>query len=155
MLDKHEFERRALGCAKRMHSIAYAILGNEADCEDGVSEALIRAWQRRASLREAQFFETWLTRILINVCRSMLRARRPQSELTDRAEEPPAANPDLQAALLALPLKYRLPLAMHYIEGYAVDEIAGLLRLPKTTVKWRMHAARGMMRKALTEGDDA
>ena len=154
-MDKREFERRAMAQAKLLHGIAYAMLRREADCEDAISEALLRAWQKRQSLRQLPYFETWLTRILINVCKNMLRARRGDVEYIDRANEPQADYPQLQDALMSLPLKYRLPLVMHYIEGYAVAEIANLLRLPTTTIKWRMHAAREKLKTALLEGEDA
>ena len=155
-INKQDFERRALSCAPKLHGIAYAMLRNEADCEDAVAEALFRAWQHLTRLREEKYFETWLIRILINACNAMLRKRSMNQtiQLAERVQEPPAQSPELQDALYALPIKYRLPLCMHYMQGYSVAEVAALLRLPQTTVKWRMHAARELLKKALSEGED-
>lgn len=158
-MDKQTFERRALQCARRLHRMAYTILGNEADCEDAVSEALLRAWTKLDSLREPQFFETWLTRILINVSKSMLKARTVRKEAllyesTHAQEESPSPNPTLRDAVQSLDIKLRLPLMMHHLEGYGVKEISEILRLPQTTVKWRLHRAREVLRAELAEGGE-
>ncbi len=66
-------------------------------------------------------------------------------------EDPPARNPELQEALRALEEKYRLVVVMHYLEGYSVDELARILRLPAGTVKWRLKRARTLLRESLSE----
>jgi RNA polymerase sigma-70 factor (ECF subfamily) len=156
-MDKSEFEQRSLAMAQRLYRIAYTILYSDADCKDAVSEALLRAWVSRSALRNPALFETWLVRILINTGRDMLKKRSTlySSELSDAipAQEPP--DPALGAALQSLELKYRLIITMHHIEGYSLKEIAVLLKLPLSTVKWRLHAGRRMLRDRLTEGDDA
>ena len=156
-MDKSEFEQRSLAMAQRLYRIAYTILYSDADCKDAVSEALLRAWVNRSTLRNPALFETWLARILINIGRDMLKKRSMLrgGELSDAipAREPP--DPALGAALQSLELKYRLIITMHHIEGYSLKEIAALLKLPLSTVKWRLHAGRRMLRDRLTEGDDA
>lgn len=54
-------------------------------------------------------------------------------------------------ALQALPEKLRLPLVLCYSEGMSYEEIAGALRLPLTTVRGRIHRAKGELRKELGE----
>ncbi len=156
-MDKQEFERRSLAMAQRLYRIAYAILYRDDDCKDAVSEALLRAWVNRSALRNPALFETWLARILINIGRDMLKKRSMLRgrELNDAipAREPP--DPALGAALQSLELKYRLIITMHHIEGYSLKEITALLKLPLSTVKWRLHAGRRILRDRLTEGDDA
>ena len=129
--------------------IAWAMLRNGADCDDAVQESLLRAWRRIDSLRDESTFDAWLMRILVNECKSLLRrrARRPLTPL-DAAPEPaaPAENAALRDAIFALPLNLRLPLLLHYMEGYSVKETARMLRLPETTVHWRLHAARKRIR---------
>ena len=56
----------------------------------------------------------------------------------------------LREALRGMPDKYRLPLILHYAEGYGIVEIARMLRLPQTTVRGRLHVGRGKL-KALWE----
>ena len=55
-------------------------------------------------------------------------------------------------ALKALDEKYRLPIVLHYLEGYSLEEIAWLLRIPAGTVKSRMHAGRRALKAMLEEG---
>ncbi len=155
-MDKREFNQRALGAAGKLHRIAYAILMREADCEDAVQEALLRAWAQREALRQPEFFETWLTRILINVSRSLLKKRgsRRETELADTIPAPKPRDMALHEALCRLDGKLRLPLVMQHIEGYSVQEISEMLKLPRSTVKWRLHAARQKLRETLTEGDE-
>ena len=54
-----------------------------------------------------------------------------------------------RAALQALDEKYRLPVTLHYIEGFRTQEIAAMLKVPEGTVKTRLRRAREMLRKEL------
>lgn len=149
-MSKQEFSDRAMRCAPRLWRIAYLILRNGADCDDAVQEALIRAWTHIGSLRDPALFETWLVRILINAARSQLRRRPDAARLAEiaPAEEPP---PDgaLHEAIRDLELKYRVPLILHHLEGYPLEECAAMLKLPVSTVKWRLHQARKQLKDAL------
>ena len=153
-MTEREFSDRVRALRGPLWRVAWTILRSGADCDDAIQEALLRAWTRIDSLRDERRFATWLTRILINECKSLLRrrARRPQAPL-ESAPEPaaPQGNPYLRDAILALPLEHRLPLALHYMEGYSVRETARMLGLPETTVQWRLHAARRKLRDDLNE----
>ena len=156
-MTEREFSRRALACAPRLHRVSFLILGREADCEDAVQEALMKAWTNLGRLRDEGLFETWLTRILINESRSVLRRRQrhPVAELDENLPAPEPEDPALRDAVLALEEKHRIPIVLHYLEGYNVQEIAGMLRLPETTVKHRMRRAREILRLRLGEEERA
>ena len=154
-MDKREFSARAMGCAERLWRIAYLILRNEADCDDAVQEALLKAWTRIGSLREPARFETWLVRILINTARSMLRRRRDHADVESLPLAAPPADSELRDAIRTLDIQLRLPLILHHVEGYSIDECAQLLRLPRTTVKWRLNVARKKLREIMEVKDDA
>ena len=62
---------------------------------------------------------------------------------------------DVHLALDNLPEKLRLPLVLHYIEGYSLNEAATMLRLPVTTVRNRLYAARQALRLDLDDGREA
>lgn len=151
-MDEREFSRRTVNCTGRLWRIAYLILRNEADCDDAVQDALLLAWKKRHTLRNDEFFETWLTRILINSTRSMLR-RKPFEPLPPEAQLPDNPPPDigLRDAIRSLDVKLRIPLILHHVEGYSLAECAHLLKLPVSTVKWRIHAACKKLREALEE----
>ena len=61
---------------KLLYRIAWSYLGNNADVEDAVQDALIKAWEKRSSLRDMKQFKPWITRILMNQCKDQLRTRK-------------------------------------------------------------------------------
>lgn len=148
-MTERAFSERVQAVRGPMWRIAWAILRSGADCDDAVQETLLRAWSRIGGLADERFFDTWLTRILINECRDLLRRRARSRQIPlEAAPEAaaPAENAALRDAVFALPLSLRLPLLLHYMEGYSVKETARILRLPETTVHWRLHAARRKIR---------
>jgi len=152
-MNRTDFILRVRGCERRLYRVARTMLRSDADCEDAVQEALLRAWAKRGSLREERFFETWLIRILINECKNICR-RKPKalSEIPETLAAPPADG-ELMDALMNLPEKFRISMELHYIEGYGVSEIARMLFIPEGTVKWRLSRGRALLRTELGEED--
>lgn len=155
-MNEREFSTRVRACANKLWRISWAILRSGADCDDALQEALLRAWQKIASLKEERYFETWLTRILINECKRILKRRsaseRPLPE--HLAEQAQVENRALADAIAVLPPDTRIPILLYYMEGYSVREISFLLRLPETTVKWRLHSGRRRLREEVSGGED-
>ena len=147
-MDNQEFQDRVRACERMLYATAYLLLHVTADCVDAVQEAVLRAWQRLPGLQNPQFFETWLTRIVINECKSQLRrrSRRGETELSPRLAAPVSPEPELHAALTALKWKYRVVLTLKYIDGYTIEEIARILTLPRGTVASRLDQAKRLLR---------
>lgn len=151
-MTRAEFIRRARACERRLYRVARTMLPGEADCEDAVQEALLRAWARLDTLREEAYFETWLIRILINQCRTFYRRRpRPEAELPEDIPCPETFDSPLLEAMKRLPRKLELTIELHYIEGYGVRECAKLTGVPEGTVKWRLSRARALLKQELGE----
>lgn len=154
-MEEREFEQRVRACTSRLFRVCYAILPERADRDDAIQEALLKAWRRRGTLRDEAFFETWLTRIAINECKSMLRRRRrkPVAELDERIPAASDAIPDLALhnALQGLELKLRMPVVLHYAEGYTMAETARLLGIPVGTAKHRLERAKTILKERLKE----
>lgn len=149
-MNRNEFASRVVEQTDRMYRIAYSLLCNNEDCRDAMQEAALKAWEKRFTLREPQYFATWLTRILINECRNIQRRRKntvPIDEMPIPAA--PACDPVLSIALQNLPEKLRLPLVMHAVEGMTYDEIARTLRLPRSTIVGRIQRAKQRLKKDL------
>lgn len=149
-MDRNEFASRVVEQTDRMYRIAYSLLCNDEDCRDAMQEAALKAWEKRFTLREPQYFATWLTRILINECRNIQRRRKgviPLGEMPLAAA--PTQDPTLKLVLQSLPEKLRLPLVMHAAEGMTYDEIARALRLPRSTIVGRIQRARQRLKKEL------
>ena len=145
-----DFIQRVRACERRLYRVARTMLPQECDCEDAVQEALLRAWDRRETLRQEAYFDTWLIRILINQCKPFYRRRPPEpAELTEDIPQVTSEETPLLEALMALPRKHRVTLELHYIEGYSVAETARILRLPEGTVKWRLKRGRELLKQSL------
>lgn len=153
-MNELEFSERAMACAERLWRISYLILRNPADCDDAVQEALMRGWTGLGKLRSEEYFETWLVRILINVSRNMLKRRRLSVELNENLADEQPPDTELRDAIRMLEMKYRMPLILHHLEGYSLEDCARMLRLPVSTVKGRLFAARRQLRSILDREDE-
>ena len=139
-----EFSRRVQGIRQRLYRTAYLYLGNEADAMEAVDEAVYQGLRGLKKLREPQYFETWITRILINECKKELRRRR-RFVFTEELEE--SAAPEmldhlpLQEAIAHLPEELRSVVILRCFAGYtqAVTRRKGLPP-SDTSTRQRRHA---------------
>lgn len=133
-----------------MYRVAFTILRSNEACKDALQDAALKAWEKRATLRDARLFRTWITRILINACYDM-RHKMTRVVFLEDLPEPSAPLPDPTFALVlrTLPDKLRLPLMLCYMEGMSYEEAAAALRIPLTTLRSRIHRAKKELRKEL------
>ena len=154
-MDQETFSDQVLKKSEMLYRIARTLLKNEEDCRDALSEAILKAWAHRHTLRNEAFFGTWITRILINECHTQLRRRpEPLSASVPAPVPAPAQEQDASgvlAALQALPVRLRLPVTLHYVDGYSIAEIARILRVPQSTVRGRLERGRKALRLELKE----
>ena len=151
-MTREEFVQRVREMERRLYRISRTMLSCNADCEDAVQESLLRAWVRLDTLKEERYFETWLIRILINECKNIWRRKpRIEMELPDNLNIPVNGEQGMFEILMALPEKQRITLELHYIEGYRTREIALLLGVPESTVKWRLAQGRRTLKRMLGE----
>ena len=131
-MSDQEFMARTRFMERKLYRIARAILWSDADCADAIQEAVFKGWMKKGSLRQAQYFETWLVRILINECKTIWR-RKPwlETELPENMNVASTEEHRLFETLMILPKKQRVTLELHYIEGYKTREIAGMLGIPE------------------------
>lgn len=146
-----EFADRIVAMQDTLYRVSCTILPKLCDREDAVQSAIEKALRKRTLLRNDAALEAWITRILINECYALHRKRKRETlfdELPER-ETAPDANPDLYQLFTSLEEKYRLPMVLYYVEGYSVEETACMLRLPKNTLKSRLHRGRQLLRHAI------
>ena len=151
-MDKAEFTKRVLAMESRLYRVSMSMLFDEADACDAVQEAVAKAYLKKDSLRAEKYFETWLTRILINACRDVQRGRRDEPEPYENTAAPTTdieTRMDIDAALKQLPEKYRLPLVMRYYKMYTLSEISTILQLPEALIKSRLHQGRKALKMML------
>ena len=149
--------RRHLDSAYRL---AWAILRDSAEADDATQDAFALAWRKRSSLRDADRFDAWFGRILVNVCRDRLRTSRagrvrpleeaPESAVGDSAAS--ASNRDaVGRALDRLDADHRIVVILRYWADLQVAEIGFRLGIPAGTVKSRLHNALKTMRLRLED----
>ncbi len=151
MLEKAAFVTLIDQKSEILYRIARTILRNDEDCKDALQETVLKAWENRHKLRDETLAGTWITRILINECRALGRKRRKYVLRAD-VEVPGSQKPEdpaLREALDLMPEKLRLPLVLHYLEGYSYREISTILGVPNTTVRSRLSRARRTMETQL------
>lgn len=156
-MDKQTFTELVKQNERKLYRVAMSYTGSLPDAADAVQEALLRAWSRRHTLRDEQLFSTWLMRILINECKTLIKKRKrmlPYAQVPETERQlPPDADREWAEALLALPEKYRAPLVLHALEGYSLADVAQIIHLPVNTVKTRISRARKQIRQEVL--DDA
>jgi RNA polymerase sigma-70 factor (ECF subfamily) len=142
---------------------------NHAEAEDLVQETYVRAMPAMSRLRAESNIKSWLFRILRNAWLNHLRRRRTAPEVAwsdvedgsvgDIAEPSKDSyhafvskleREQVQAAIQALPSKFREIILLREFEELSYDEIAGLLDCPVGTVMSRLARARSKLRALLT-----
>lgn len=152
-MTKEEFSRRIIGMTDVLYRISWSQLPQSADREDAVQETIRRAWEKRDRLRDERHMQTWVIRILLNVCDTQRRkyARMLPTEIIPVAGRGEMQDTPLLDALFELEEKLRLPLQLRYVENYSVAEVARILRLPEGTVKSRLARGRDKLKAMLNE----
>jgi RNA polymerase sigma-70 factor (ECF subfamily) len=128
--------------------------GERRDAEDIVQEAWVRAAGGLTSFRWQSSLRTWLSGIVVNGWKELLRSRYREAWLGEENEAAlPVAAPeeglDLERAVALLPHGFRTVLLLHDVEGFTHEEIAGLLEIDPGTSKSQLARARQAMRRRL------
>lgn len=154
---------------QRLYRIARGVVRNDAEAEDIVQEAYVRAFASLAAFRGDSSLGTWLSRIVINEALGRLRKgqrtvampENPQAEIIqfplNPSDDPERMMAQRQILALveratdSLPDVYRTVFVARVIEGLSIEETADLLGVRPETVKTRLHRARTLLRKALDD----
>lgn len=144
---------------RSMFRAARAIADCDADAEDAVGEAVLRAWQAYPRLRRREAVRAWLVKITVNCAYEQYRktGREQASEtlegLAEVAEEDRRYE-DLWEAVSALPRDLRVTVVLYYYEDMDVKGIANALGVAQGTVKSRLSRARERLRVWLSEEEE-
>ncbi|MCI8609768.1 MAG: sigma-70 family RNA polymerase sigma factor [Firmicutes bacterium] len=148
----------------RLYRIAYGILQNRADAEDAVQDVFVKIMGKRDAMPKCtEQIWPWLARVMVNQCKDMLRKQKIRAytpieealEIIEGKEEAAMAQKgDVLTILLALPEKYKLPMVLHYLEGFSVDEVGRILGVGRSAVKMRLSRGRQMVKKQMEEGTE-
>ena len=161
----------------RLHRVARSVVRDQAEAEDVVQEAYLRAFSHLSSFRGASSLSTWLTRITLNEALGRVRRRSltmaaSHADLDVVRDEdavallpfgrtPPTPEAMLEERQLRelldkavhdLPEPFRCVFVLRNVDDLSIDDIARRLSLKPQTVKTRLHRARRLLKDALSSG---
>lgn len=152
-MNNEEFGKRIENIRLRLYKTALLYLGSEACALDAVDEAVYKALCSYKKLRQPEYFDTWITRILINECYNELRRQkrfRPIDELPESSVEVFDTLP-LKEAIRRLPRELKEVVILRYFAGYTLIETAETLQIPQGTVATRQRKALKVLKLELSE----
>ena len=157
-MTKDAFIREVRNAEAMLYHISKSILKNDSDCGDAVQETLLKAYEKLPMLKEEKFFRTWITRILINECKGILRKQKKVVPYEDymgieRLSEENRYH-HLYMAIMELPEDLRILVTLYYIEGFSQKEISEILEIPEGTIKSRLSRARDFLKTQLSDEEE-
>jgi len=151
--DVRAFETLARRHQAALYRLAVRVMGDHAEAEDALQEALLDAWRRIGRFRGDSAFSTWMYRVVTNRCIAMLRKRTPvpvdavddrtpAPDSPERSAEADASMVALGTALQGLGDDLRICWALREVEGLGYTEIAEITGASEDAVRGRIHRAR-------------
>lgn len=152
--------RKFCECVKKYRDslfiMALAILKNEADAEDAVSNAILKAYENRNQLKIFHKFKPWMLTVTKNEALKIKKKRLilPGDETVEAMLEPVQAHYDeLWDVLQQMKEEYRLVVVLFYYEELSLGDISNVLDIPIGTVKSRLNRGKAELRNALERGN--
>ena len=131
---------------------AYSLVKNQADAEDVAQDVFLNMLRKEPTFQSAEHQKAWLIRCTLNRAKSQFRSgwHRHTAPLEDIHAVPfDPQEHEVLDAVLALPVKYRQVIQLHYIEGYTTQEIAHILQRKQNTVLSQLARGRALLEKTL------
>ena len=142
-------------------AIAYRILRDTERAQDAVQQAFLLAWRGLPRLRDAERFEVWLHRLVVNACYEELRRyRRWSTNIQPLPDDGPGGSDEtisiddrdaLERAFRRLSPEHRAVVVLHHHAGIPLAAIAEIVGVPVGTVKSRLHYGTRAMRDVLLD----
>lgn len=134
--------------------ICIVILCNEEDVQDAIQDTFCRYLEKKPQFRDEEHEKAWFIRVATNICRDMVRFKIRHPKISIDEVEHTLAAPEQKSTLkelLELPVKQKIVIYLHYVEGYRIKEIADILGIAEGAVKMRLLRGKKQMRTAWKE----
>lgn len=151
-MKKNKFCEYVSKYEKDLYIIASAILKNEADAEDAVSNAILKAYENLGQLRSIRKFKPWMLAITKNEALKIKKKRLelPGDDAVEAMLKPVRDQYDeLWDVIQVMKEEYRLVVVLFYYDGLSLKDISEVLNIPLGTVKSRLNRGREMLKNAL------
>lgn len=148
-----------------LYKVARCYLRNEEDIADMMQETVLLAWEHMAEIRNMAYFKTWITRILINQCKDLLKRQKKltfvdwteemdEFFLADEASVEKTLEDDegFYELLDMISEGYRTVFLLYYGEGFNSREIAEILQVSENTVRSRLRRGKRQLKEKLQPG---
>ena len=148
----NESVRRVLDLySQSLIKIAFAYLKNIADAEEVAQEVFLAYLQKRPAFENDEHEKAWLIRTAINKSKNMLKTGwfRSRNPVPENLSYLPEEENEILQAVLALDKKYRIPIHLHYFEGYTIQEIAVIMQAKPATVGTWLARGRFLLKKKI------
>lgn len=119
---------------------------NDEDIADLLQETVLTAFEKIGTLKKAQYFNTWICRILLNNCYRFMKQHKQvvllDSETLNALTHQDNLPLELDDMLNSLDDNHRIALTLYYVNGLTTKEISEFLSEPEGTIKSRISRAK-------------
>ncbi|GIP42821.1 DNA-directed RNA polymerase sigma-70 factor [Paenibacillus sp. J45TS6] len=162
--DEEAFLERMSVDKHKLYGIAYSYMLNQQDALDVVQETVSKVWAKRKSLKQPEYFTTWVIRILIRVCMDEQKKKRREVPTAadhmgyDAVLAPQSVDSDhkldMEKRIRKLQPKYRMVIVLKYYRDLTIPDIAELMNKPEGTIRTWLHKGLKQMRIEMMEEED-
>ena len=137
-----------------LYRVAFSILRTEDEINDAISNTTVIVFEKIHTLKNEEYYKTWLTRILINECYKIYNQNKKIVYLETYDQEKLTYNDtyvdeDIKNLVRKLDKDLKQIVILYYFEEFSVKEISKIIKIPEGTVKSRLSRARKELEKAL------
>ena len=151
---EEDVRKAVLKYSDMLYKICIVILCNEQDAQDAIQDTFCRYMEKKPHFRNEEHEKAWLIRVATNISRDMIRFRVRHPKVSIDELENSLVAPEQKETLkelLELPVKQKMVVYLHYVEGYHMKEIADILGITEGAVKMRLQRGRELMKLSLKE----
>ena len=151
--DVNAIENLLMANMTSMYRVAFGILRTEEEIADAISNTAVIVFEKMHTLKNEDFFKTWLTRILINECYKISKQNKKIIYLENCDQSSFSYNDtytdfETRNLIKKLDKDLREVVVLYYFEDFSVKEISKIIKIPEGTVKSRLSRARKELEKA-------
>jgi RNA polymerase sigma-70 factor (TIGR02954 family) len=153
--NKNAFEKLVQQHYERIYRTAYLYVHNEEDALDVVQEAVYQAYKSIHSLKNPEYFMTWLTRIVIRCAGDVIKKRGKVVPMNDEylSNMPDESTSDIEEssqllhAVQQLKVNHRTAIILFYYYDYSIKTISSVMEIPENTVKTYLSRGKAELKK--------
>ncbi|MEI4800020.1 sigma-70 family RNA polymerase sigma factor [Bacillus sp. FJAT-51639] len=140
-----------------LYKVASKLLQKDEDVADAMQEAITVAYEKIHTLKNEEYFNTWICKILINTCNGILNKKQKITLVDGHIEQKQNENEflkiELEDALNSLNKDYKMAIVLYYIVGLSIKEMSVFLKEPEGTIKSRLSRAKSILRNHYYSGE--